>query len=217
MGTSRRKLKAERKRREILRAAAGAFKKRGFYGTTMEDISSELLMTQGSLYYYFKSKEEILFACHEHSLAEMLDVLDRVRNVDAAAPAKLHALIEAHVAIMIDDLAASAMALEFTALSEPYLSQIIAMRDRYEQGLRDIIRSGIDAGEFLPANPRLTGFAILGAINWIARWFRSQGPLAAEAVGRQFADLFLRSLGVDPGSVQDLFPGHGSGSPLGGR
>jgi len=204
MDVSRRELKAERRRRDILRAAARAFKKKGFYGTTMDEIAAELLMTQGSLYYYFKSKEEILFACHEHSLTEILDVLERVTRADAPAAAKVRALIEAHVAVIIDDLAASAMALEFTALSEPYLSRIISLRDTYEEGLREIIRVGIEDGEFVPVNPRLTGFTILGAIKWIARWFDPAGPLAPDTVGQLCSELFLRSLGVDPASVPRL-------------
>ncbi len=201
---SLRELKAARRRQEILRSAARAFKKKGFYATTMEDIASELLMTQGSLYYYFKSKEEILYECHRLSMQQILDTLEWVRGAEAPAAVKIRTLVEEHVAVLIDDLQASAMALEFTALGEPYLSRIIAMRDRYEDGFRRILREGIEAGEFVPVNPRLAGFMILGGINWIARWFDPRGPLSPQTVAQHFADLFLRALGADPASVPRL-------------
>ncbi len=201
---SRRELKAERKRREILRSAARAFKKKGYFATTMEDIASELLMTQGSLYYYFKSKEEILYACHECSMEHILGSLEWVSKAEAPAAAKIRTLVEEHVGVLVDDLQGSAMALEFTALSEPYLSRIVSMRDRYEAGLREIIRQGIEAGEFVPVNPRLSGFMLLGALNWISRWFDPQGALGPAALAQHFGDLFLRALGADPTGVRPL-------------
>lgn len=200
----RRQLKAQRRRQEILKSAARAFKKKGFYATTMEDIASELLMTQGSLYYYFSSKEEILFACHQHSMQHILAELERIRASEAPVASRLRALVEVHVAVMIDDLQASAMALEVTALSEPRLSELIELRDRYETGVRELIQEGIDRRELVAANPRLASFAILGAINWIARWFDPAGPLSADTVAEHFADLFLRALGVDPACVPAL-------------
>ncbi|NOZ95774.1 MAG: TetR/AcrR family transcriptional regulator [Acidobacteria bacterium] len=201
MPLTRRELKAARRKNEILRAAARAFRKKGYYGTTMDDIASELLMTQGSLYYYFKSKEEILFACHQHSLECLLALADQADAADVPPVARLGALIRASISVVIDELAASAMTLEFGALSEPYLRNIIALRDRYEGRIRRIIEDAIEAGELLPADPALSGFAILGAINWIARWFNSEGRLSAEAVADHYADLFLRGLGADPAAV----------------
>ena len=210
---SLRELKAERKRRDILRSAARAFKKKGYSATTMEDIASELLMTQGSLYYYFKSKEEILFACHEYSMEHILASLDWVSATDATAASKIRTLVAEHVAVLMDDLQGSAMALEFTALAEPYFSKIIRLRDQYERGLREIIREGVESGEFVPVNPRLSGFMVLGAINWIARWLDPTGPLTAETVAQHFSDLFLRALGADPTRVRPLpHPRAGLGS-----
>jgi AcrR family transcriptional regulator len=205
---SRRELKAERRRREILRSAARSFRNKGFHATTMEDIAADLLMTQGSLYYYFKSKEEILFACHDISLRHILGQLEKIRALHAPASAKARTLIEELIPIMGDDLYASAMALGMGPLTEPFRQQLIELRDRYESGVRAIIREGVDEGEVPPANPRLTGFFILGAMNWVARWFRSEGPLTAEKVAQHFAVLFLRSLGVDAAEVQrrDLGP-----------
>ncbi len=69
-----------------------------------------------------------------------------------------------------------------------------AARDRYEQALRDIVRRGIAAGEFRPVDAKLAVFAILGAINWIARWFSARGSVRPPELGAQFADHLVRGL-----------------------
>ena len=56
---------ASDRRIDILKSAAAAFRRRGFHGASVDEIASALEMTKGNLYYYFKNKEEILFACHE--------------------------------------------------------------------------------------------------------------------------------------------------------
>ncbi|MCA8919816.1 MAG: helix-turn-helix transcriptional regulator, partial [Planctomycetes bacterium] len=81
----RRQKKTELKREAILRSAAAAFRRKGYHGTSMEDISEQLLMTKGSLYYYFSDKEAILFACHDFSLDRVLEKMREVIEAQKAA------------------------------------------------------------------------------------------------------------------------------------
>ena len=192
----RRQKKTELKREAILRSAAAAFRRKGYYGTSMEDIGDALLMTKGSLYYYFKDKEEILFACHDFSLDR---VLERTREVleeqkDASASEKLSALIDALVHVMIDDLQGSALALDFAALRDELLAQIITKRDQFERSMRVVINEGVKAREFRKVDAKLATFAILGAINWISKWYRPDGAFQAADIGRMYSDLFVKGL-----------------------
>ena len=57
---------------EILKSAAIAFRRLGYHGATVEQIAAALGMKKGNLYYYFRNKEEILFACHQYSLDRLL-------------------------------------------------------------------------------------------------------------------------------------------------
>lgn len=179
-----------------MRSAAAAFRRKGYHGTSMEDISDALLMTKGSLYYYFKDKEEILFACHDFSLDRVLErtreVLDEQKGEPAAE--KLSALIDALVHVMIDDLQGSALALDFTALRDEPLAQIIAKRDQFERSMRAVINEGVKGGEFRNVDSKLASFAILGAINWISKWYRPDGAFKAADIGRMYSDLFVKGL-----------------------
>ena len=73
------------RRIEILKSAAAAFRRRGYHGASVDEIASALEMTKGNLYYYFKNKEEILFACHDYSLDMLLALMADVQaEVDVA-------------------------------------------------------------------------------------------------------------------------------------
>lgn len=194
--SERRARKTELKREAILRSAAGAFRRKGYHGTSMEDISEQLLMTKGSLYYYFADKEEILFACHDFSLDRVLDRMQEVIEAekDSNAADRLGALIQGLVDVMIDDLQGSALALDFTALKEELLEKIIAKRDKFERGMRAVISDGVKSREFRNVDPKLATFAILGAINWISKWYRPDGTFKAADIGRMYSDLFVKGL-----------------------
>src|SRR5579864_3755656 len=115
---------------DILKSAAKAFRRRGYHGATVEAIAAALHMKKGNLYYYFKNKEEILFACHQYSLDRLLQLMGEV-EASASAPAeKLRTLIVAFVHTILDELHGTALFLELEALTPPHLKTVIARRDR---------------------------------------------------------------------------------------
>ena len=186
--------KTRQRRVEILKSAAAAFRRRGYHGASMGEIARALRMTKGSLYYYFKNKEEILFFCHDYSLDILLEVLERVEAAGGTPPAKLRSLIESFVHHILDDLRGTAMTLDFQALSAPLLRRVIAKRDRFDRGIRRLLQEGMDAGAFAPGDAKLLTFAILGAVNWIPRWFDPSGPATSEQIGRVFAEYLVAGL-----------------------
>lgn len=183
-----------RRRTEILHSALRAFRARGYHATTLEDIATQVGMRSAALYHYFPDKESILYACHREGLAEVERILTEARQRYATAQERLAYAIREHVRVMADTLEASALALEVSALSPRHRAEVIAQRDRYERGLRDIVADGAAKEQFRALNPKLTVFAILGAINWVARWYRPDGPVRAPELGAQFADHLVHGL-----------------------
>jgi TetR/AcrR family transcriptional regulator, cholesterol catabolism regulator len=183
-----------RKRVEILRSAAGAFRRRGYHGASVDEIARALHMTKGNLYYYFKSKEEILYFCHDYSLDILLDLLRRTQREGGAPERRLRALIEAFVHMIIDELHGTALTMDLQALSPRLLRRIIAKRDRFDRGIRRVLQEGMKTGAFAPGDPKLLTFAILGAVNWITRWFDPRGPARSDEIARAFADYLLAGL-----------------------
>jgi TetR/AcrR family transcriptional regulator len=186
--------KRHRRRAEILHSALRAFRARGYHATTLEDIANQLGIRSAALYHYFPDKESILYACHREGLVEVERILAEARERYATAPERLAHAIREHVRVMADTLEGSALALDVSALTPRRRAEVIAERDRYERGLRDIVAEGVRSGEFRPLDPKLAAFALLGAINWVARWYRPDGPVRAPELGAQFADHLVNGL-----------------------
>ena len=178
--------KRDRRRKEILRAALRGFREQGYHATTLDDIAERLGVGKTALYHYFPDKESILYACHQESLAELDRIIKGAKALETAAE-RLGFVIREHVRVMTDTLEGSPLAFEVSALSPERQRDVIAARDRYERALRRIIAQGVEDGEFRPVNPKIAVFAILGAINWIARWYRPEGSLQADELGAEFA------------------------------
>ena len=179
---------------EILKSAAAAFRKLGYHGATVEQIAAALRMKKGNLYYYFKNKEEILFACHEYSHDRLQELLDDAVRSTAPAEAKLRRLITGAVHVILDELYGTALLLDLEALSPAHLKAVVHRRDRFDRGMRLIIEEGMATGAFAPGDPKLLGFAMLGALNWISRWFNPHGPSSSEDIATRFADYLIAGL-----------------------
>ncbi|HLB36104.1 MAG TPA: TetR/AcrR family transcriptional regulator [Gemmatimonadales bacterium] len=190
--------KRRRRRAEILQAALQAFRERGYHATTLDDIANHLGLRKTALYHYFPDKEAILYACHLESLGELDRIMATARAQVAGPAERLGYVIREHVRVMTDTLQGSPLAFEVTALSPSHQTEIIRGRDAYEGALRALIEQGMRAGELRPVNPKLAAFAILGAVNWIARWYRPEGPLQTQELGVRFAEQLLGGLACSP-------------------
>ena len=186
--------KRRAKRARILESAVRSFAAKGFYGTSMDDIAEELLLTRGSLYYYFKDKEEILALCHETALEAMLEVTGRVRASQLPPDEALRRIVVEHVRVMVDKFHGTALAIQFDALDPKRRAGVVAARDAYERSVRDVIADGIARKIFRPVDAKLATFAVLGSINWLARWYKAGGGSSAEEIGEAFSDVFLAGL-----------------------
>ena len=182
------------RRIEILKSAAAAFRRRGYHGASVDEIASALNMTKGNLYYYFENKEEILFACHEYSLDKLLALMQDVQAEPISPEAKLRRLVLAFVHTILDDLHGTALTLDPEALSPPLFKRVIAKRDQFDQGMRAIIQQGLDQGTFRPGDPKMIAFAMMGAVNWIAKWFDPAGAATSDQIGDAFADYLVGGL-----------------------
>ena len=182
------------RRIEILRAAAVCFRRRGYHGASVEEIAQELGMRKGNLYYYFRDKEEILYFCHDYSVDLLLRLLRDVEKSGGPPEARLRALIEAFVHMILDELHGTALTMDVQALSPRLLRKVVAKRDRFDHGVRRLVREGMKAGIFAAGDPKLLSFAILGAVNWITRWYDPKGPAHSAEIAEAFASFLMRGL-----------------------
>lgn len=190
------------RRLEILRAAGKEFRLRGFAETGMRDIAAAADLSPANLYNYFHGKHEILFFCQDVSLDRMIAALDEARRLRTSAAAKLRLVIVSHLRCVLDEVEGSAAHLLTNALPPRLQRALVVKRDRYEEGVRQLIAAGVRSGEFLPCDPALSARAVLGALNWSVRWFSPDGPLTAAEIADGFADYLIRGLLANPGALR---------------
>src|SRR5204862_4082126 len=88
---------------DILKSAAASFRRLGYHGATVEQIAAALQMKKGNLYYYYRNKEEILFACHQYSLDQLTQLLDEVNLSELGPDEKRRGLIGAFLQTILDE------------------------------------------------------------------------------------------------------------------
>ncbi len=100
----------------------------------------------------------------------------------------------AFVHTILDELHGTALFLDLEALSPAHLKAVIVRRDRFDRGMRQIVEQGIASGLFAASDAKLLSFAILGAVNWIPRWFNPAGPSTSQQIADRFADYLIAGL-----------------------
>lgn len=177
------------KRRAVILAAGRAMAKRGFAAISLDEVAKELNVSKPALYYYVRSKHEILFEfhklsfelgarCREKALAEGKNGLD-----------KFVIYLKAYITGLIDDLGGGAAMTEYHHLSPEDQKALQPLRDDYDRFYRGLIAEGISDGSIRKVDAKMAVFFVVGAIRGIHRWYNPEGPLSGAQIADAFVDL----------------------------
>ena len=177
------------KRRAVIRSAAGAFRRRGYHNTSMVLIAKSLGLSKAALYYYVKSKEEILYECHILMYDAMDEAVKSVRghkneNMRDNGLEKLKLLYGAFAALMTRD--GLALLADVDSLKGEYQATVLARRGKIERAVNRIVERGMKDGSIKKADPRITVFFFMGALNWLNVWYEPDGRMSGEKITEAF-------------------------------
>jgi len=146
---SLREKKVEKKKEEIRQSAMSVIAEKGYHATTMEDIAAKLLMTKGSVYYYFKDKEALVYDSHKILLEQSIEQLNEVLAEELPSIAKLRKAMIVHMEYVITERT------DFFIGAKPdqvfvgeHLEEIIRLRNEYSDCMDGLIKQGIEDGSF---------------------------------------------------------------------
>jgi AcrR family transcriptional regulator len=177
----------EVKRDAVIRAAAHAFNHKGYHNTSLDDIAAALDVTKPTVYYYVSNKEQLLFECFVAGVEEIRASFRDVKHLELPARERLKAVLRHYGQAVASEFGWCMVRAEDQDLSPAMSAHIKALKSEVDQGIRRLIREGIQDGSIHPCDPKMTAFALAGALNWIAHWYRENQSMT----GAQIADAFV--------------------------
>jgi TetR/AcrR family transcriptional regulator len=186
------------KRLEVLREAAASFNFKGYHATSMNEIAASLGVTKAALYHYFPNKNRLLAACFEHAMDAAFASLERARKEGRNGRERLVLTISGYVAQLINELNCCVVLMEEQALELEDHAKLVRQRDRFERALRAFVSEGIEDGSVAPCDPKLAIFVILGAMNWVPKWFKPSGAWKSDQLNAALAQMFERLISSSP-------------------
>ena len=190
-------LRHQLKRDMLLKVAAKCFNEKGTSGTSLKDVARNLGITDAALYYYVKNKEELIFLCYSRALDIGEAALDRAHKEGKSNAEKLQLYIRYQVEFVCGEEGPVAMLSEIPSLSKQHKEVLLKRSRDHTLRITQIIESGIDAGEMKTNDAAMSSNAILGALNWVPKWFRPGVSDNGLDIGRVFAATLIDGLMAD--------------------
>lgn len=192
---SRRSPKWQARRDAIIDTSAKVFARQGYHATGIAELCEANDLGKGALYHYIGSKEALLAAIHDRVIDEVMIGAERVGRLRGSASDQLAAhgteLLDVihrypdHVWVFLH---------EFPALTGERAAQFRQRRRAYEREIEEVLRAGIDAGEFRVMDPFVVARAWLGMHNYTYLWLHPDGKLSARDVATPFAEIFMHGI-----------------------
>lgn len=187
------------KRLAIAKAAAKVFNKQGYLSTNVDQIAAAAGLKKPSLYHYFGSKSDILFAIHEQFIDVLIEKQKARRDdtlsirdsltEDMADALSLLDSHNGHHRVFYEN---------FGELPVRERKTIVAKNRDYIEGIEAKIERGIANGELRDLPPRMIARAMFGACNWAYQWYRPRGPMTTREIAEMFSTIIFDGISTSP-------------------
>jgi len=184
----------DRRLAEILTHATEVFCKKGYEGASMRDLSRESGMSLAGLYYYFESKERLLYLIQKHTFGTIVQRLkSRLEGIDDAEQ-RIRIFILNHLEYFLANQSAmKVLSHEAEVLKNGFASEVASIKREYYRicvGLLDDLKRE-RGGQF---STRLAVLSLFGMMNWIYTWHNPRVDADAESIANEMGDIFLRGV-----------------------
>jgi len=185
----------DEKLQRILKASGKIFAEKGFHRTSVRDISRATKMSLAGLYYYFTTKEELLYLIQERCFVTLLLGWERAATADMDVRTRIRVFAENHLSFFCHNMhEMKVMAHEDESLTGEFQVKILVLKRRYVKVIMDLIRELQDREGRKGIDLRVVTFSLFGMMNWIYTWYHPDGPTTPDALAERFAHIFLTGI-----------------------
>jgi TetR/AcrR family transcriptional regulator, cholesterol catabolism regulator len=189
----------DRRLAEILEHATEVFCRKGYEGASMRDLSRASGMSLAGLYYYFESKERLLYLIQKHTFSTIVERLKARLEGVSDAEGRIRIFILNHLEYFLANQAAmKVLSHEAEVLKNGFGSEVAAIKREYYRicvGLLDDLKRA----RSLQFSTRIAVLSLFGMMNWIYTWHNPRVDADAESIAREMGDVFLRGVMANDG------------------
>jgi len=201
------------KLQHILRHAVRVFSEKGYQGASIRDISRSSGVSLSGLYYYFESKQKLLYLIQINAFTSILKRLERRLAGLDEPEGRLRMLIGNHIDYFLrHPMEMKVLAHEEEALEDPYRREVAEIKRRYYELARGIFGDLRKTGRVRRVNPRVAVLSLFGMMNWIYKWHNPRVDPQADRLAETVAGIFLAGVanGHPTRRPRPMTPGRGA-------
>lgn len=174
----------------ILAEAKQMFSSKGYRGTTLQDLTSSFGVSRPSIYYYIKSKVDLLLELHHQGYTEALKRFEEILSTRLPTREKFRKILEVHARNLANDTELhKILYIDEHEMPEKLTREIRRRRKEYTDRVVEVYRQGVEEGIFKDIEPRMAVYLLLGACNWITMWYSPAKTIPPEAVVEALMEL----------------------------
>jgi AcrR family transcriptional regulator len=195
--TTTRQAKTDARYEAIIAAAEQMIHDRGYHAVSTRDLARSVGIKMSSLYYYFESKEQILFDISRRTMESLIRITEDAfaDQEDADVAQRLRKAVSVGVEFHITHQAAAGVVLsEGRKLNGQFRAELRRLLRAYENIFRSLVEEGIESGVFTRTDPVMATYIIMSALTRISIWYRPNSRLDASEIAATYSDLLVRMM-----------------------
>lgn len=184
----------EQKRKAIRAAATKLFAQKGYENTTTRDIARTAKISSAALYYYFDSKEDLLYQILDETITNGLKLLGRIGEREKTLPEKLSSILRMHTRAAVDYNKMKLLVHDQRSLTSKHKELINKKQRDYVQFLIKILDKLKKEGKIVDIDTTVCAFAFFGMVSWAYRWYNPKGIIKPSELANIFNQIFTQGV-----------------------
>jgi TetR/AcrR family transcriptional regulator len=188
----------QRKLDHLLARAAALIAEKGFEATAIREVGREVGSSLAGMYYYFESKEELLYRIQQGTFASLLDAQEEIASRPGTPEERFRRLLRGHLAFFgSHPNEMKVCTYEIESLKGERFHALETLRRRYYRLMADVVgelMNGAGRGRAESARSRHVTLFIFGMLNWVFMWHDPPRDRPVEELGEEMLDLVLNGL-----------------------
>ncbi len=188
----------QKRRQALVQIAIHLFNRLGYHATSMEAIATEVGLTKGTLYHYYDSKTALAYECILESIADGERMAQKAREAGGSGLQKLERYLHLQFGTLAGRGGSSWLLADMSVLSEEQQAETRKRSRVVDALVQKFIEEGIADGSIVDVDPKVAEFFLMGALNWLPRWYSPEGSMSSSDLAALFIRMMFDGLRAKP-------------------